>query len=197
MQRYQGNGVAVSANFTIQAQELLQTKFSPQMLQDLINQSNPASPVGGPFLFKTIPGQTVNPDNVPRLAVLIPAASGWLANATNATPIVVTGPGNGASTPGHNLSVGDVVVISGVTGNTGMNGTWVVSAVGGGTAGTFANTFTLTNSVGNGSATLTGAVITKFPKVGQYLVNYVSGAGGLAGYWDVWTPQMMANFVTY
>jgi len=58
--------------------------------------------------------------------------------ATNATPIVITA----ATTT--NMSSGDQVVISGVTGNTAANGTFFVSM------GNLANTFELDGSVGNG-----------------------------------------------
>lgn len=70
------------------------------------------------------------------------SAGGTITGATNATPIVVT-------SAGHGLTVGTRVTISGVLGNTGANGTFVVSAV-------TSNTFTLTSSVGNGAYTSGG-----------------------------------------
>lgn len=58
--------------------------------------------------------------------------------STNATPIVLT------VNAGHGLKVGDRVVVAGITGNTGANGEWTVSAVA-------ATTATLQGSVGNGT----------------------------------------------
>jgi hypothetical protein len=59
-----------------------------------------------------------------------------VTGATNATPIVMTATNTFAN--------GDVVFISGVTGNTAANGVWVLSAVSG-------SGFTLVGSVGNGA----------------------------------------------
>ncbi len=61
-----------------------------------------------------------------------------LTNTTNATPIVAT------INAGHGLKVGDWVKVAGITGNTGANGEWRVSAVA-------ATTITLEGSVGNGA----------------------------------------------
>lgn len=58
--------------------------------------------------------------------------------STNATPIVLT------LTAGHQQKNGDRVVVSGITGNTGANGEWTISAV-------TATTATLNGSVGNGT----------------------------------------------
>lgn len=58
--------------------------------------------------------------------------------STNATPIVLT------LTAGHQQKNGNRVVVSGITGNTGANGEWTLSAVG-------ATTATLDGSVGNGT----------------------------------------------
>ena len=68
--------------------------------------------------------------------------TGTITGATNATPIVVT-------STAHGRSVGDSVVVSGVLGNTGANGTWTISAV-------TANTFTLSGSAGSGAYTSGG-----------------------------------------
>lgn len=64
---------------------------------------------------------------------------GNVTGATNASPVVVTA-------TGHGLVVGDSVVISGVLGNTGANGTFILSAV-------TANTFTLQGSTTGGAYT--------------------------------------------
>lgn len=63
---------------------------------------------------------------------------GVLTAATNATPVVVT------TTSAHGLIVGDQVQVSGITTNTGADGTFLVSIVGS------ATTLTLGGSVGNG-----------------------------------------------
>jgi len=64
-----------------------------------------------------------------------------LADASNTVPITITnGSGSWTTTP----LVGQVVVVSGVTGNTGANGTWEVQAAD-------ATTITLLGSIGNGT----------------------------------------------
>jgi hypothetical protein len=65
-----------------------------------------------------------------------------VAGATNATPIVVSITTAPASS--HRLQVGQRVAIQGVTGNTGANGIWTISAQA-------AGTITLDGSVGNGT----------------------------------------------
>lgn len=70
-----------------------------------------------------------------------------ISAATNATPIVCT-------SNAHGFSAGDVVTIRGALGNTGANGTRRLSAAD-------TNTFTLENSVGNGTYTANSAVATK------------------------------------
>lgn len=70
-----------------------------------------------------------------------------ITGATNASPIVVT-------SAGHGLSVGQVVFISGVAGNTGANGTFIVSAV-------TTDSFTLSGSTGTGAYTSGGTWNTK------------------------------------
>lgn len=62
-----------------------------------------------------------------------------VTGATNASPIAIT------TAVAHGLSTGDVVSISGVTGNTAANGlSWTITVTG-------ATTFTLNSSVGNGA----------------------------------------------
>lgn len=60
-----------------------------------------------------------------------------VSNATNATPVAVT------TTSAHGLVNGSTVTVSGVTGNTAANGTWVVTVTG-------TTTFTLNGSTGSG-----------------------------------------------
>jgi hypothetical protein len=68
--------------------------------------------------------------------------SGSITNATNASPIVVT-------SAGHGLTSGTRVTITGVGGNPGANGTFVITAVS-------ADTFSLNGSSGGGAYTSGG-----------------------------------------
>lgn len=77
-----------------------------------------------------------------------------ITDATNATPIVVT-------STAHDLLNGDMVSISGVTGNTAANGDWIIT-------NQAANTFELvaldgTTSVGNGAYISGGGVDSIYP----------------------------------
>lgn len=69
--------------------------------------------------------------------------SGNVSNATNASPIVVT-------SASHGLATGDRVTITGVVGNTGANGTFIVTRVSD-------DTFSLDGSSGNGAYSSGGA----------------------------------------
>lgn len=69
-----------------------------------------------------------------------------ISGATNATPIVLTLPS------GHGFSANDLIVVSGVAGNTAANGTFVVQSAG-------STTVTLKNSVGNGAYTSGGTAV--------------------------------------
>jgi len=68
--------------------------------------------------------------------------SGPITNATNASPIVIT-------SAGHGLSTGTRVTVSGVGGNSGANGTFIVTVID-------ANTFSLNGSAGTGAYTTGG-----------------------------------------
>jgi len=70
-----------------------------------------------------------------------------VSGATNATPIVLT-------TAAHGIPVGDVDVmtVSGVGGNTGANGTWIVQSLS-------TTTVRLRGSVGNGAYTSGGTAV--------------------------------------
>jgi hypothetical protein len=68
-----------------------------------------------------------------------PSAAKTITTASNASPIIVT-----ATT--HGMKTGDIVVVAGVTSNTGANGTFVITKTG-------TDTFTLNNSTGTGSGT--------------------------------------------
>ena len=91
--------------------------------------------------------------------------SGSITGATNASPIVVT-------SAAHDLTVGTVVVISGVLGNTAANGTFVISAV-------TTNTFTLTGSTGNGAYTSGGSWHVK--GLYKYAIEATSANGFASG----------------
>jgi len=65
-----------------------------------------------------------------------------LTDATNATPIVIT-------SSNHGLTTGSYITIENVAGNTAANGTWHITKIN-------ANTFSLDDSVGNGSYTSGG-----------------------------------------
>ena len=68
--------------------------------------------------------------------------TGSVTDATDASPIVIT-------SASHPLSTGQRITVSGVGGNTGANGTFIVTAVSG-------NTFSLDGSTGTGAYTSGG-----------------------------------------
>jgi hypothetical protein len=72
-----------------------------------------------------------------------PAHTGTVTAATNASPIVIT-------SGGHGLSTGQVVTVSGVSGNTAANGTFAITKVD-------ADHFSLNGSTGNGNYTSGGS----------------------------------------
>jgi hypothetical protein len=127
-------------------------------------------------LVKTAANVPVNSDALPTARVYGPQgvmASGavtlafkdtnTIQGATNASPIVVT-------SANHGLSTGARVTITGVAGNLGANGTWVVTVIDN-------NTFSLTGSVGNGAYTSGGVWNT----TGLYsLTVSATGANGYA-----------------
>lgn len=69
-----------------------------------------------------------------------------VTGATNASPIEIT------TDSAHNLETGDIVVISGVGGNTNANGIWTVTKVD-------ADQFTLDGSTGNGALSVEGRAV--------------------------------------
>jgi hypothetical protein len=98
-------------------------------------------------------GTPINADALPTFRVYGPSGyltsgtcslkdTGTVANATNATPIVIT-------STAHGLTTGARITVSGVNGNTAANGTFIVTRVD-------PNTFSLNSSVGNGSYTTGG-----------------------------------------
>ncbi len=129
----------------------------------VIRVSQPLGMTDGKF-YSTV--ATINPvlDN------LLPAWVTWdwsratnlhiipIASSTNATPIVVTTGNLAAAGVQHGFVVGQSVTIAQHLVNTAANGTWVISAVGGTTAGGTGTTLTLTGSVGNGVGGATGTV---------------------------------------
>jgi hypothetical protein len=73
------------------------------------------------------------------------SSSNTVTGATNASPIVIT---TGSA---HGLSSGQIVTISGVTGNTAANNTWVITVVN-------SNQFSLNGSTGNGNYVSGGTI---------------------------------------
>jgi hypothetical protein len=94
------------------------------------------------------------------------ANTGSVTGATNATPIVIT-------SASHGLSTGTRVTVASVGGNTAANGTWLVTRVD-------ANTFSLDDSVGNGSYTSGGTW--NVTGLYQFTVDATSQNGYAAGY---------------
>ena len=93
----------------------------------------------------------------------IPAATITITNATNATPIVVTA-------TAHGLQTGDLVSISGITGNTNANGFFKVTRL---TADTFSlqNYSTGADIAGNGTYGGTPVAVTGIVQANRMLVG--------------------------
>jgi hypothetical protein len=106
------------------------------------------------------------------LSVSFGGSGSWAGNsfsitsATNTTPITITTSGN------HGFSAGQTVVIYGVNGNWGANGTWTIDNIG-------SNTFTLVGSSGTGSYTSGGTVYNGFQNDGYqgYITRQISVFG--------------------
>lgn len=89
----------------------------------------------------------------------ITAAPTFTINAaTNAGPIAIT------TTANHGLTTGDTVTITGVTGNTAANGTFVITVTG-------VTSFTLDGSTGNGAYVSGGTVFPHIITIKKALVN--------------------------
>lgn len=99
-----------------------------------------------------------------------------ITGATNTSPISIT-------CTGHGFSTGDLVYISGVTGNTNANGEYAITVVD-------ANTFTLTGRAGNATYTANSGTVYSLPKSpngtvipsgsgvkGRILIEIVDGNG--------------------
>lgn len=103
-----------------------------------------------------------------------------LSNATNASPIVLTnGSGNWTVTP----TVGSVVVVASVNGNTAANATWEVSAA-------TSTTISLLNSTGNGAFSASGSATVK--AINRYL-QILSGAPSVSSNQVQFTCTVGAN----
>lgn len=88
-----------------------------------------------------------------------------ISAASNTSPIVIT-----TTTP-HNLTTGQAVSISGVTGNTNANGNWVITSTG-------TNSFSLVGSTSNGTGT-SGTVTNSFVNDGYTgVTSFTTEAGG-------------------
>lgn len=108
-----------------------------------------------PVLVRDGAGTPTNLDSLPLFRVYGPDGfvsgqngsasfrdSGSITGATNASPIVIT-------SSGHGLQTGDRVTITGVGGNSGANGTFIVTVVS-------SSTFSLDGSSGSGAYTSGG-----------------------------------------
>lgn len=89
-----------------------------------------------------------------------------ITGATNASPIVITYSGS------DNFANGDIVMISGVGGNTAANGRWTVANV-----NTGSNTFELSGSTGNGAYTSGGFA---FDMTGNDYLDDLAAGGRVA-----------------
>lgn len=98
-----------------------------------------------------------------RLRLYVQYAPKAITGATNATPISVT-------IANHGFSTNDVIVISGVGGNTAANGVWTITVTG-------ANAFTLNGSVGSGAYT-TGGLAVKSVELTRVVRCKVNGTPG-------------------
>lgn len=109
------------------------------------------------------------------------ATGGDITGATNATPIVLT------MTSAPTVSVGQVVVVAGVNGNTAANGTFAVSAVSG-------SSVTLLDSAGNGAfTTSTGSTLKVINKYRQ-LVSAAPTLSTNQVQWSATFATTSANF---
>lgn len=112
-----------------------------------------------------------------------------ITGATNATPIVITIGGGSASNGLHGQRSGERVAIFGVTGNTAANGIWTLKDM-----EYSGHTAKLIGSAGNGSPTMTKAVITvamdqtPFMK-GHSAVALILGRSGSAAFDGVCTVR--------
>lgn len=79
-----------------------------------------------------------------------------ISGASNATPIVIT-------SNGHNRITGDVVNISGVTGNTNANGVWTITVID-------SNNFSLNNSTPNANY-ISGGTVHLLPQNPEHLAS--------------------------
>ena len=99
-----------------------------------------------------------------------------ITGATNTAPIVIT------SSDKQNLANGETVIVSGVTGNTAANGTFIVA-----NSNPATKTFELLGSTGNGQY-ISGGKWTRPP------LPYISGVDGLNVYWKLKGDDRDAGF---
>lgn len=172
--------------------------FATTASQLLALQPVPVSLIGGPITRALVVPNTAN-----GIVQLYVANAGGtvhgvsqlgITNATNANPIVIT------SAAAHGLNNGDQVTITGVTGNTGANGTFTIGAAAG-------SSLTLTGSVGNGAyvsgGILEGSDLGEVDVIVQANAVPVSvtattasaGATNVAVVCNVWVPAAQASSV--
>lgn len=107
--------------------------------------------------------QPINPPSPYACGYLSQTA--FVANATNATPIVIT------QLESHGMRTGQVGVVASVGGNTAANGTWTVTVIN-------AKSYSLNGSVGNGAYTSGGTITYTLPTCDHTL----NGSNGCAAH---------------
>lgn len=124
---------------------------------------------------------------------LAPTSAVNITGATNTQPIEITA-------AGHGFLTGQAVTIASVGGNTGANGTWIITVTG-------VNTFTLNNSIGTGTYTSGGTATGKInvftwaystadvATAGTYEVTFKADFGG-AGYDLTYTQTWIVQDTT-
>lgn len=143
------------------------------MTQDFVGYVDLESTLVGSLLVLNSSGVPVQADASPTYRVYGPDGflesgtvsarnSGSITGATNASPIVIT-------SASHGLTTGAYVTITGVSGNTGANGTFQVTRID-------ADTFSLDGSTGTGTYTTGGTWVV----TGLY--KYSIDALGVTGY---------------
>lgn len=136
--------------------------------------------------FKAAGGASKNFQVTPRIT---PASTVAITDATNASPIVIT------SADPHNISVGDMITITGVGGNTAANADHYVSVVGTTTTATL-QALDHTNTTGNGAYT-SGGVIASVSPGNTMIEGVVSGTGLERGFGTGFMTLVAGDVVDY
>ncbi len=105
----------------------------------------------------------VGTDSSTNTRMFVGDGSHAITGATNATPIVIT-------SASHGYFTNDVVIVTGVLGNTAANGTWAITKID-------ADTFSLTGSVGNGAYT-SGGYVSRWNELTEYISATIDSVSG-------------------